>query len=177
MASRFIPTVRFKRAVLWWMLFVAGPIVYGAGPWAISLLAPRSGWAAGYPGPWNLIGLIPVAVGITGLIWCVALHFAQSPEGLEMTLAQSYLLTRGPYAFSRHPTYLSEMTLLFGWVIFYGSVAVFIAFVAGCVFHFCRLGGRTRTEGALRRGVSRIQEQSSALVRKDPTLTSPGLCP
>jgi protein-S-isoprenylcysteine O-methyltransferase Ste14 len=51
-----------------------------------------------------------------------------------MTLAKSYLLTRGPYAFSRHPTYLSILTLLFGWVIFYGSVAVFIAFVAGCVF-------------------------------------------
>jgi hypothetical protein len=78
------------------MLFVAGPIVYGAGPWAISLLAPRYGWAAGYQGPWNLIGLIPVGVGITGLIWSVALHSAQSPEGLEMALTQSYLLTRGP---------------------------------------------------------------------------------
>jgi len=119
------------------MWFVAGPIVYGAGPWAISLLAPRYGWAAGYRGPWNLIGLIPVAVGTTGLIWSVALHFAQSPEGVEMELAKSYLLTRGPYAFSRHPTYLSILTLLFGWVIFYGSVAVFIAFVAGCVcFNF-----------------------------------------
>ena len=129
MASRFIPWW-----MLWWMLFAAGPLGYGAGPWAISLLAPRYGWAAGYPGPWNLIGLIPVAVGTTGLIWSVALHFPQSPEGVEMELAQSYLLTRGPYAFSRHPTYLSILTLLFGWVIFYGSVAVFIAFVAGCVF-------------------------------------------
>jgi protein-S-isoprenylcysteine O-methyltransferase Ste14 len=134
MASRFIPTIRIKRASLWWMLSVGGPIVYGAGPWAISLLAPRYGWAMGYPGPWNLIGLIPVAVGTTGLIWSVALHSAQAPEGLEMALAQSYLLTRGPYALSRHPTYLSILTLLLGWVIFYGSVAVFIAFVAGCVF-------------------------------------------
>jgi hypothetical protein len=30
--------------------------------------------------------------------------------------------------------YLSILTLLFGWAIFYGSVAVFIAFVAVCVF-------------------------------------------
>jgi protein-S-isoprenylcysteine O-methyltransferase Ste14 len=135
MASRFIPTVRFKRgSTLWWLLFVGGPIVYGAGPWAISLLAPRYGWAAGYPGPWNLIGLIPVAVGTTGLIWSVALHVAQGPEAVEMERAKSYLLTRRLYAFSRHPTYLSILTLLFGWVIFYGSVAVFIAFVAGCVF-------------------------------------------
>jgi protein-S-isoprenylcysteine O-methyltransferase Ste14 len=116
------------------MWLVAGPIAYGAGPWAISLLAPRYGWAAGHPGPWNLIGLIPVAVGTTGLIWSVAMHFAQFPEGVEMELAKSYLLTRSPYASSRHPTYLSILTLLFGWVIFYGSFAVFIAFVAGCVF-------------------------------------------
>jgi protein-S-isoprenylcysteine O-methyltransferase Ste14 len=136
--------MRLKRAVLWSMLFVAGPIVYGAGPWVISWLAPRYGWAAGYPGPWNLIGLVPVAVGIAGLIWCVALHVAQSPEGMEMALAQGYLLTRGPYALSRHPTYLSILTLLFGWVIFYGSVAVFIAFVAGCVFFTCAAAGEER---------------------------------
>jgi protein-S-isoprenylcysteine O-methyltransferase Ste14 len=139
MASRFIPT-----STLWWMLFVAGPIVYGAGPWVISLLAPRYGWAAGYPGPWNLTGLILVAVGTTGLIWSVALHSAQSPEGVEMKPAQRYLLTRGPYAFTRHPTYLSILTLLFGWVVFYGSVAVFIAFVAGCVFFNVAARGEER---------------------------------
>src|SRR5574341_2058746 len=118
----------------WWPWLVAAPIVYGVVPWALSLLAPRYGWAASYPGPWNLLGLILVVVGTTGLIWSVALHFAQSPEAVEMVLAKSYLLTRGPYAFSRHPTYLSILTLLLGWVIFYGSVAVSIAFVVGCVF-------------------------------------------
>jgi protein-S-isoprenylcysteine O-methyltransferase Ste14 len=30
--------------------------------------------------------------------------------------------------------YLSELTLLLGWVIFYGSVAVLIAFVVWCLF-------------------------------------------
>src|SRR4030095_5268161 len=117
-----------KASSPWWIWLAAAPIGYGVVPWAISLLAPRYGWAAGYPGLWNLLGLIPVAVGTTGLIWSVALHVAQSPEGVEMVVAKSYLLTRGPYTFSRHPTYLSILTLLFGWVIFYGSVAVLIAF-------------------------------------------------
>ncbi len=54
-----------------------------------------------------------------------------------MVLAKSYLLTRGPYAFSRHPMYLSEQVLWFGWAIFYGSLAVLIAFVVWClVFNF-----------------------------------------
>ena len=102
-----------------------------------SLLTPRSGWAAGRPGFWNLLGLIPVVVGTTGLIWTMVLHFAQSPQGVELDLAKSYLLRLGPYAFSRHPMYLSELTLLFGWVIFYGSVAVLIGFlVAYAVLNF-----------------------------------------
>jgi protein-S-isoprenylcysteine O-methyltransferase Ste14 len=127
-----------KRASIpWWIGFVVALIVWEVGPWAISLLTLRYGWAAGRPGLWNLLGLIPVVVGTTGLIWTMALHFAQSPEGVEMELAKSYLLRRGPYAFSRHPMYLSELTLLFGWVIFYGSIAVLIAFVVACVvFNF-----------------------------------------
>ena len=31
----------------YWMAFVAAPIVWGGAPWAISLLTPRYGWAAG----------------------------------------------------------------------------------------------------------------------------------
>jgi len=124
-----------KRAsVPWWIGFVMALIVWEMSPWIISLLTPRYGWAAGRPGLWNLLGLIPVLVGTTGILWGVRLHSAQSPEGIEWELDKSYLLMRGPYAFSRHPMYLSELALLFGWSIFYGSVAVLIVFVVGCVF-------------------------------------------
>lgn len=123
-----------KRASIpWWIMFVAALIVYSVGPWAISLLTPRYGWAAGYPAPWNLLGLLPVVIGTIGLMWTMLLHFAQSPTGVEMILAKSYLLRRGPYAYSRNPMYLSDLALLFGWAIFYGSVAVLIAFVVMCV--------------------------------------------
>jgi protein-S-isoprenylcysteine O-methyltransferase Ste14 len=119
------------------MALIAALIVWGVGPWALSWLTPRYGWAVGRPGPWNLLGLIPVAVGTVGLLWILGLHFTQAPEGVELKLAQSYLLRHGPYAFSRHPMYLSELTLLFGWAIFYGSVAVWIAFGVACaVFNF-----------------------------------------
>ena len=63
------------------------------------------------------------------LLWALRLHFAESHEGLDWEPNKSYLLTRGAYAFSRNPMYLSELTLLFGWVLLYGSVAVFIAFL------------------------------------------------
>jgi len=126
-----------KASVPWWIGFVLALIVWEVGPWAISLLTPRYGWASGRPGLWNLLGLIPVVVGTTGLLWTMVLHFAQSPEGIEWDLDKSYLLRRGPYAFSRHPMYFSELTLMFGWAIFYGSVAVLIASLVACaVFNF-----------------------------------------
>ena len=117
-----------------WLAYPMALIVWGVLPWAISLLTPHYGWVAGRPGIWNLLGLIPVVVGTTGLIWGLALHSAQSPEGMEWELDKSYLLRRGPYTFSRNPMYLFELTLLFGWVIFYGSVALLIAFVIWYLF-------------------------------------------
>jgi len=117
-----------------WQAYPLALIVWGVVPWAISLLTPRYGWVAGRPGLWNLLGLIPVVVGTTGLIWGLALHSAQSPEGIEWELDRSYILRDSLYAFSRNPMYLSELTLLFGWVIFYGSVALLIALVAWGLF-------------------------------------------
>ena len=119
-----------------WLAYPLALLVWEVVPWAISLLSPHYGWVTGHPGPWNLLGLILVPIGTTGLIWGVRLHSAQSPEGIEMDLDKSYLLKRGPYAFSRHPMYLSELILLFGWVIFYGSVTLLIAFVVWSLFFY-----------------------------------------
>ena len=117
-----------------WLAYPLALIVWEVLPLAIALLAPRYGWVAGRPDIWNLLGLIPVLLGTTGLIWGVAVHSAQSPEGIEWELDKSYLLSRGLYAYSRNPMYLSELILMLGWVIFYGSTAVLIAFAVGYAF-------------------------------------------
>ena len=117
-----------------WLAYPLALIVWEVVPWAISLLTPHFGWVAGRPGIWNFLGLIPILVGTIGLLWGVWVHSAQSPEGIEWELDKSYLLNRGLYAFSRHPMYLSELTLLFGWVIFYGSVALLITFLVWYLF-------------------------------------------
>jgi protein-S-isoprenylcysteine O-methyltransferase Ste14 len=51
-----------------------------------------------------------------------------------METGQSYLLKGGLYAYSRHPMYLSELILLFGWIVFYGNIALVIAFVIWFLF-------------------------------------------
>ena len=122
------------RSLPLWQAYPLALMVWAVLPWAISLLTPCYGWAAGRPGPMNLLGLIPVLVGITGLIWGMAVHSTQSPKGIEWDLDRSYLLRGGLYNFSRNPMYLAELLLMLGWVIFYGSVAVLIALVAWALF-------------------------------------------
>jgi hypothetical protein len=56
-------------------------------PWAISLLGPWYGWKDGSPAVWNLLGLVPVAVGGMGLLWLTVVGYAQYarvPERVEL---------------------------------------------------------------------------------------------
>ena len=118
-----------------WIAYPLALIVWEGMPWAISLLTPRYGWSDGRPSIWNLLGLIPVLIGTIGLLWGVAAHSAGSPQGMiEWELDKSYLLRRGMYAFSRHPMYLSELILMLGWVVFYGSISVLIVTVIAFLF-------------------------------------------
>jgi protein-S-isoprenylcysteine O-methyltransferase Ste14 len=121
------------------IVFVVCPILFGVVPWALSLLAPRLGWVEGGPASWNLFGLIPVAAGCAGLLWVVGVMFAQLPNLPEMieldegegvlTTTSRILITHGPFAYSRNPMFLSVLTVLLGWAIFYGSVVVLIVAV------------------------------------------------
>jgi protein-S-isoprenylcysteine O-methyltransferase Ste14 len=104
-------------------------LLHIAAPWGLSLLAARHGWVDGRPGPWNLIALLPVAAGIGGTLWIIALHFRASPDSLLELHPGRKLLTPGPYAFSRNPAYLFELAFWLGWTLFYGSLAVLIGFL------------------------------------------------
>ena len=113
--------------------FVAIPLIHCALPWAISLLTPHYGWTDGKPGIWNLFGLILVGLAVICLIWVMILGFAQTPEKVDLEWNTSFLLMRGPYAFTRNPMYVAELGLWLGWTIFYGSISVFIGFIIFCV--------------------------------------------
>lgn len=101
------------------------------------LLSPRYGWSQGNPGAWNLLGLIPIAAGLGMIAWGASLHFASTANGWRMETTPRYLITRGPYKFSRNPMYVLELAMWFGWAIFYGSISVFIMFLLWWVaFYF-----------------------------------------
>ena len=106
---------------------VAIPLAHGVVPWVISLFWARHGWEAGQPSLWNRLGLVPVALGLAGLAWVMVTGFAsvsKLPDRVKLGLTPIHLLTSGPFAWSRNPMYVGELTVWVGWSLFYGSVAV-----------------------------------------------------
>jgi protein-S-isoprenylcysteine O-methyltransferase Ste14 len=106
------------------------PLAHGAVPWAISKLTHRYGRVHGSPGFWNLLGLIPVGVATALLIWTLITGIAHAPNAARLGLVPSVLLTDGRYRFTRNPMYVAELALWLGWVLFFGSLAVFLGCMA-----------------------------------------------
>ncbi len=108
------------------VVVVVHPIVLVLLPWAVSSLTTRIGWTGQNPSILNLLGLLPVIAAYLIILWCYGLHLASQSQCVELVAAPSYLVTRGPYAFSRNPEYVATMAIWLGWTFFYGSLAVLI---------------------------------------------------
>ena len=149
------------------------PLAHGVVPWALSWLAPRYGWTAGYPGTWNWLGLIPIAAGTAVLIWIFAsglAHVRELPERVQI-LPPSILITYGPYAYTRNPLYVAEMALWLGWAILFGSLVVLLVIVVLTVCdHLGRAVGRARARETIRRDLSPVPGQGPPMAGEDSTL-------
>jgi len=136
---------------------VVYPLAFGVLPWLLSLLTPRFGWTEHGPAAWNIPGLFPVMAVALGLACYLRVGFAlfsKLPPVLELdegerllTATPRVLITQGPFAWSRNPTYLAGMFIWLGWAIFYGSVVMLILTVVG--WTFCNYFKVPREERAL----------------------------
>lgn len=112
--------------IIWVLLLGA---VHAGAPYSLSFESHRYLWRAGYPGPLNYVGLIGVVGGALTIVWVLLQHYQRSPQGMRMGNpfeGPGYVITTGPYSFSRHPMHLAGMAIWFGWALFYGSAAVAI---------------------------------------------------
>ncbi len=115
--------------IIWVVIFGT---FYCIAPYGVSLLSVRHHWQGGHPGWLNYAGLIGVAGGGLILSWVLLLHFEHSPQRIRLgnpLQGPGYVLTTGPYSFSRHPMHIAGILIWFGWALFYGSVAVGIGTV------------------------------------------------
>jgi protein-S-isoprenylcysteine O-methyltransferase Ste14 len=110
-----------------WPLLIV--LFHGLLPWTLSKTARRVGWVEHRPDYWNWAGLGLVVLGAIGLLWFWFVHTKRvsTQKTMELKSTPDYLLTDGPYRYSRNPAYLAAVTLWFGWAIFYGSWIVLVA--------------------------------------------------
>jgi protein-S-isoprenylcysteine O-methyltransferase Ste14 len=77
------------------------------------------------PPPWNLLGLIPLIIGVAlNLIADSAFHRAGTT--VKPFQESSALLTGGVYRLSRHPMYLGFVLVLIGVAILLGSLTPWV---------------------------------------------------
>lgn len=98
-------------------------------PWALSRIPRRFGWTDGNPGWWNWPGLGLVGLGAIGVLWFWFVHMRKviALEKVALQFTPDYVVTDGPYRYSRNPMYLAVLIIWFGWAVFYGSLLVLAA--------------------------------------------------
>lgn len=83
------------------------------------------------------LGLVLVALGTFGLLWCVRDFYVSGKGTLAPWAPPQHLVVVGLYRYSRNPMYVSVALILLGWAAAYRSAALLIYALAVVVaFHF-----------------------------------------
>ena len=80
-------------------------------------------------GPWRLLGLLPVGLGIALALWADAL-FKKVGTEIKPFRESKLVVEEGPYRFSRHPMYISFLLVLGGGVLIFGCLGPLLVFLA-----------------------------------------------
>lgn len=77
------------------------------------------------------LGALTLVAGVGMLLWCVFVFYASGKGTLAPWSPPKYLVTEGPYRFSRNPMYIAVALILIGWAILFWSatLAVYAAIV------------------------------------------------
>ena len=107
----------FARAVI---AFLALPgIVAFAVPLTWLWTTQRLAWT-------HPLGLVPLLMGIAGLLWCVRDFFVAGKGTLAPWAPPQRLVVVGLYRLSRNPMYVCVTLILLGWTILSGSTGLLV---------------------------------------------------
>jgi protein-S-isoprenylcysteine O-methyltransferase Ste14 len=101
----------------------------------------------------SVLGLIPLAIGLFLLLWCVRDFYVAGKGTLAPWAPPQKLVEVGLYRFSRNPMYIAVLLMLAGWAIGFRSRLLWIyALVVMIAFHLRVVLGEepwlARTHGA-----------------------------
>lgn len=87
-------------------------------------------------GRFQLLSLVPLLVGFGLLVWCVRDFFVAGHGTLAPWDPPKHLVVVGLYRFVRNPMYLAVLTIVSGWNLYFGSMALvwYLIFFAA-LFH------------------------------------------
>lgn len=85
------------------------------------------------PRPFNLFGIVPLALGLGILFWSFG-SFKKRNTPILPGQKPTALVIEGPYTFTRNPMYLGVATALIGTAIYLGDVLAFFAPMVFFVF-------------------------------------------
>jgi protein-S-isoprenylcysteine O-methyltransferase Ste14 len=97
-------------------------LVYAVAPMVLARRDRRRRRARDGTAGVNPIGLVPVGAGAALIVWSAAEHYRAAGggwrvEGKRLGQPPDYLLTTGPYAFTRNPVHLGGSAMLLGWSV------------------------------------------------------------
>lgn len=106
-------------------------------PGTVAFFVPFVLLAPGGPGSIvDALGLIPLAVGIALLLWCVREFYVAGRGTLAPWAPPQELVQTGPYRFSRNPMYIAVLLVLSGWALGFRSWSLMLYGIAVAVaFH------------------------------------------
>jgi protein-S-isoprenylcysteine O-methyltransferase Ste14 len=106
-------------------------------PGVVAFLVPLLLLAPAQPRSFDIVrGLVPLALGTTGLLWCVREFYVAGRGTLAPWAPPQALVVTGLYRFSRNPMYIAVLLLLSGWALAFTSSPLAVYAVAMLiVFH------------------------------------------
>jgi protein-S-isoprenylcysteine O-methyltransferase Ste14 len=118
-------------------MFWRALLAFMAMPAMVAFAIP-AGWLS-YVGKLQIahpIGLVVLAAGTLGLLWCVRDFYVLGKGTLAPWAPPRKLVVAGLYRFSRNPMYVSVALVLLGWALTFASVGLFVyALIVVAAFH------------------------------------------
>jgi protein-S-isoprenylcysteine O-methyltransferase Ste14 len=108
-------------------MFIQALFAFLACPGLAAFIIPATVlWQTGHQQLTQPLGLIPLAVGVMGLLWCVRDFYVSGKGTLAPWAPPATLVVVGLYRYSRNPMYVSVVLVLLGWAISFGSEGLLV---------------------------------------------------